>query len=502
MIMNSVKWLITLLLVFFLSHFSFSISADTITLDHFIHDNNDEAIVSAGNIFALGFFSPGSSTNRYVGIWYYQIPVKTAVWVANRDNPINDTSGILRIDARGNLALFQGNQTLPLWSTNISTATAGNSFAQILDSGNLVLLQNDTGKALLWQSFGHPTNTWLSFMKIGFNLRTGLNQSYTSWKSPDDPGVGNYTFRMNPGVSPQMVLYKGSVPVWRSGTWTGLMWSGIPEMAQNFLFNHSFVNTDDELSFSYHSINASLISRYVTNETGVTQRILWNNASQSWIISYTAPNELCDFYSHCGPNGYYNPFVGDFECTCFPGFEPKSPQTWLIRDGSGGCVRKSGISVCGNGEGFIKFPNAKVPDTSGVPAFVDMSIGLKQCAENCLRNCSCMAYASANSDTNGGVGCLTWHGDLLDARAYTRRSRKGKNIINFTTFEDSLGEKDNDESTGNGDLPYFDLSTIAAATNNFSSDNKLGQGGFGLVYKVAFILTTNYAYVDMRMISY
>ncbi|KAK8972378.1 hypothetical protein V6N11_034270 [Hibiscus sabdariffa] len=301
--MNSVNWLIRILLIFFLSRFSFS--ADTITLDHSIQDNNDQVIVSAGNIFALGFFSPATSTNRYVGIWYYQIPVKTAVWVANRDNPINDTSGILRIDGRGNLALFQGNQTLPLWSTNISIAGPVNSFTQILDSGNLVLLQNDTGKALLWQSFGHPTNTWLSHMKIGFNLRTGLNQSYTSRKSPDDPGVGNYSLRMKPGVS----LYKGSVPVWRSGTWTGIMWSGIPAMAQTLVFIHSFVNTDDELSFSFHT-NASLITRFiVTNETGVTKRISWNNASQSWTTSYLSPIEQCDFYGHCGPNGYCNPYV-------------------------------------------------------------------------------------------------------------------------------------------------------------------------------------------------
>lgn len=30
----------------------------------------------------------------------------------------------------------------------------------------------------------------------------------------------------------------------------------------------------------------------------------------------------------------------------------------------------------------------------------------------------------------------------------------------------------------------FDFSTIRDATNNFSTDNKLGQGGFGSVYKV------------------
>ncbi|KAL4367563.1 hypothetical protein GQ457_05G029900 [Hibiscus cannabinus] len=103
--MNPLKWLIRIFLMLFLSRFS--ISADTITLDHFIKDNNDEVIVSSGKIFALGFFSPGSSRNRYVGIWYYQIPGKTVVWVANRDNPVKDTSGILRIDGRGNLALFR-----------------------------------------------------------------------------------------------------------------------------------------------------------------------------------------------------------------------------------------------------------------------------------------------------------------------------------------------------------------------------------------------------------
>lgn len=30
----------------------------------------------------------------------------------------------------------------------------------------------------------------------------------------------------------------------------------------------------------------------------------------------------------------------------------------------------------------------------------------------------------------------------------------------------------------------FDFETIKIATNDFSSENKLGQGGFGAVYKV------------------
>ncbi|KAM3225599.1 hypothetical protein ACQJBY_058377 [Aegilops geniculata] len=35
----------------------------------------------------------------------------------------------------------------------------------------------------------------------------------------------------------------------------------------------------------------------------------------------------------------------------------------------------------------------------------------------------------------------------------------------------------------NSDLPVMDLSTIAAATNGFSKENKLGEGGFGPVYR-------------------
>jgi len=35
------------------------------------------------------------------------------------------------------------------------------------------------------------------------------------------------------------------------------------------------------------------------------------------------------------------------------------------------------------------------------------------------------------------------------------------------------------------ELPLFDFNTITMATNNFSEENKLGQGGFGSVYKVS-----------------
>jgi len=40
-----------------------------------------------------------------------------------------------------------------------------------------------------------------------------------------------------------------------------------------------------------------------------------------------------------------------------------------------------------------------------------------------------------------------------------------------------------------GQLIMFKMETLLAATENFHDDNKLGEGGFGPVYKV--ILATN-----------
>ena len=70
-------------------------------------------------MFELGFFSPGKSKNRYLGIWYKKISEGTVVWVANRETPINDTSGVLKVGRDGNLLLFNGGNNM-VWSSNSS----------------------------------------------------------------------------------------------------------------------------------------------------------------------------------------------------------------------------------------------------------------------------------------------------------------------------------------------------------------------------------------------
>ncbi|PPD86887.1 hypothetical protein GOBAR_DD16157 [Gossypium barbadense] len=62
-----------------------------------------------------------------------------------------------------------------------------------------------------------------------------------------------------------------------------------------------------------------------------------------------------------------------------------------------------------------------------------------------------------------------------------KRSSQGSKPAHLTEESIHLHLSDEDRS---GDLHHFNLATIQTATNNFSRENKLGEGGFGPVYKV------------------
>ncbi|XP_050240415.1 G-type lectin S-receptor-like serine/threonine-protein kinase At4g27290 isoform X3 [Quercus robur] len=371
-------------------------------------------LVSKHESYALGFFSPGNSSNRYLGIWYNNIPGRTVVWVANRLNPINDSSGMLRVNSSGSLVLLSQNRTVA-WSAN-STKQALNPIVQLLDSGNLVLREEneEDPENYLWQSFDCPSDTWLPGMKLGWDLRTGLERRLTAWKSPDDPSPGELSWGIELHNYPEIVMNKGTEKFFRTGPWNGLSLSGTDLKKENPVYTYDFVINSDEVYFIYNLIKNSVLSRALLNETSsLYERYIWVSEEKKWRRYLSMPKDNCDSYNLCGPYG--NCIIGESPtCQCVEGFKHKSPDTWNPDEWSKGCVRITQLSCEDKDKiGFAQIVGLKMPDTTY--SWVNGSMNLNECRVKCLNNCSCTAYANSNIN-NGRSGCAMWFGDLIDIR--------------------------------------------------------------------------------------
>ncbi|XLT86132.1 hypothetical protein HN873_007885, partial [Arachis hypogaea] len=386
-----------------------------------------ESLVSVDGSFELGFFSPKSSTSRYLGVWYRDASRNpTVVWVANRERPLQSTSGLLKFSDKGILQLLNDANTSIVWSSNISSSlqASNNLIAQLLDSGNLVVKyqhamlhsQQDAAEDFfLWQSFDYPSDTLMPGMKLGLNLVTSLNRFLSCWKSSNDPAIGEYSLKIKPRGYPQLVQMKGSVIVTRAGPWNGLSFSGYP-YAMN-IYSIDFIVNDKEIYYQVTMSDRSLFSIYRTITSGTGNVLVWTSQTRNQVKN--TPTELvdqCEMYAFCGSNSICYMDGNAPTCACLKAYVSKFPKQWNMSDWSSGCVRKT-LLDCNNTDGFLRYRDMKLPDTSS--STYNKTMNLEECRQSCLKNCSCTAYANMDI-RNGGSGCLLWFDHLIDMRMFTK----------------------------------------------------------------------------------
>ncbi|MBA0705543.1 hypothetical protein Golax_017731, partial [Gossypium laxum] len=354
----------------------------------------------------------------------------------------------------------------------------------LLDSGNLVAKdgKDSNPENYIWQSFDYPSDTMLPEMKIGIDLRTGFHRRLTAWKNWDDPSPSDLTYGIELKGNPELVLRNGLEKYFRSGLWNGNGFSEAPNYRSNPIFDYDFIWNESEVYYIFFLKNKSVMSRLVLNQTkSERQRYTWSPETQTWKLFAVQPDGNCDKYGLCGPNGNCADELP--ACQCLTGFRPKWLKRWNSSDWSDGCIHSKPLN-CQSGDGFIRIGKVKTPDSAN--SWVNKTINLKECRAKCLGNCSCMAYTNLYV-TRGGSGCAMWYGNLLDIKQfqsdgqdlYIRVSDSEADEVEDNNLNDGEDKDENEDM----DVAVFEFGTIAQATDSFSFMNKLGQGGFGPVYK-------------------
>lgn len=341
-------------------------------------------LVSANGVFRLEFFSHGTSGKRYLGIlfniYHWPVPLgKGEVWVANRNNPILDTSGSLMIDSDGNLRISSSGSS-PIILNSVQASS--NASATLLNNGNFILRElNSNGSTgnILWQSFDYPTNALLPGMKLGINFKTGHTWSLTSWRSDDSPASGSFTLGLDRNSTSQLViLWQGDI-YWTSGPWHNGSFEYVSSFSHDSNPKFRYFSDENEKYFTYSVDRSHTYSLYKILPDGEIMEE-WNNI---------APFGVCSVAVDPG-------------------------------DGSNaGCAKEKVLPECRDPNIMFAFEYGYMSTTIGFKFPDKDNLSLFDCRAKCFNNCSCVAFASANDD---GTGCEIWtQGSFFTADSLSQR---------------------------------------------------------------------------------
>ncbi|KAK4483845.1 hypothetical protein RD792_011052 [Penstemon davidsonii] len=357
-----------------------SILADDISPGSTLYASNpQQSWTSPNRTFSLSFIQESQNT-FFAAITYNGIPI----WKAGGDpgGAVN-SSAALSFLPTGNLQLVSGPTNSLIWQSN--TSMLGITSASLNDSGNFILKNGSNFP--IWTTFDNPTDTILPDQNftVGHVLRSGL-YSFRLLSS------GTIALQWNDSV-----LYYTSSGINNTNTINlnltspslGLQQVGIFSLFDPFLSSPVLMARSND----YGEVSDDAL-RFVKLDNDGNLRIYssnTNNGRGDMVIRWTAVSDQCQVFGYCGNFGICR---YDEEVNFNPVCGCPSENFALVdpNDGRKGCTRNVDIRDCPitvvslSNAMFFTYP----PETNS-DLFTVSNIA---CRSNCLADSTCIASTS------------------------------------------------------------------------------------------------------------
>ncbi|GJZ06842.1 G-type lectin S-receptor-like serine/threonine-protein kinase [Tanacetum coccineum] len=407
---------------------------------------------------------------------------------------------------------LEGVRVLARNITDIHVGQNPNVAATLEDNGNFRLI-DEMDKRVLWQSFDYPYSVLMPGMKLGHDFTTGQSWNLTSWMSNENPDSGAFTMSWEAPeeASQRLVIRRRGQPYWTSGNLNNQTFEYMRQL-EAYKINSTYSNKQRYISYE-------LDKKYVHLE-GDPLGTPWVLTSDGRIkvgynSNFLTPEFCYGIETHMGcmkgtglpecrtENDNFSRQNGEFvadvtksviDSNVSLGFSDCFFKCWNScscvgftshNDNGAGCVFWNGMKRFSPNPHenstwiyVISSPNQIKNQTQNQ---INPSKGKKH--KNDLK----LIWILIGTSIPLVIHCLglLWCRKKRNYRQEEERRKRDEYFLELTASESFKDVHQLESNGGEGDdLLVFSIASIMAATNDFSVENKLGQGGFGPVYKV------------------